>query len=553
MRFFSAHCKKKRLKISDFAASFCVVSSLIISACSTTPSSTQNQLPTPNAADSIAKNGNHSTGGLNSILSYPDANNSNGFDQPYNADSNTVWPSVRSGFQLDWRMDDPAIDTELKWFRNNPAFLYRSTERSSRYLHYVVSALQQRNMPTELALLPIVESAYDPFAYSRSGAAGMWQFLPGTGSVFGLKRTWWYDGRKDVVASTDAALTYLQRLHDMFNGDWLLAVAAYNFGEGSVQRAIDDNRRRGLPTDFWSLKLRDETRTYVPRLLALAKIVNAPHTYGINLYAVPNQAYFAAVDTGGQLDLEKAADLANIDAREIYLLNPGLNHWATDPQGPQRLLLPVATVDRFKQQLATLTPAERGSLKRYDVAKGDTLASISRKFSVDAASIRAANQLPDGLLHPGQSLLIPRGGPRTVVAAAEDSGKMTVQTKASANQILHTVMPGENLLRISQHYGVTPEEIQRWNGLSDNAIKLGQRLSIWSRANVDKSLRAEKEVAKTSTNRKVGYTVQNGDSLTAIASRFNVQIDDILRWNTVNSRALLQPGQRLTLYPGAKQ
>ncbi|HSB96598.1 MAG TPA: LysM peptidoglycan-binding domain-containing protein, partial [Spongiibacteraceae bacterium] len=391
-------------------------------------------------------------------------------------------------------------------------------------------------------------------AYSRSGAAGMWQFLPGTGSVFGLKRTWWYDGRKDVVASTDAALTYLQRLHDMFNGDWLLAVAAYNFGEGSVQRAIDDNRRRGLPTDFWSLKLRDETRTYVPRLLALAKIVNAPHTYGINLYAVPNQAYFAAVDTGGQLDLEKAADLANIDAREIYLLNPGLNHWATDPQGPQRLLLPVATVDRFKQQLATLTPAERGSLKRYDVAKGDTVASISRKFSVDAASIRAANQLKDGLLHPGQSLLIPRGGPRTVVAAAEDSGKVTVQTKASANQILHTVTSGENLLRISQRYNVTPEEIRRWNGLaSDNAIKLGQRLSIWSTANVDKSLLAEKEVAKTSTNRKVGYTVQNGDSLTAIASRFNVQIDDILRWNTVNSRALLQPGQRLTLYPGAKQ
>ncbi|HSB97494.1 MAG TPA: hypothetical protein VLC91_13640, partial [Spongiibacteraceae bacterium] len=158
MRFFSAHCKKKRLKISDFAASLCVASSLIISACSTTPSTTKNQLPTqPNAADSIAKNSNHPAGGLNSILSYPDANH-NGFDQPYNADSNTVWPSVRSGFQLDWRMDDPAIDTELKWFRNNPAFLYRSTERSSRYLHYVVSALQQRNMPTELALLPIVES-----------------------------------------------------------------------------------------------------------------------------------------------------------------------------------------------------------------------------------------------------------------------------------------------------------------------------------------------------------------------------------------------------------
>jgi peptidoglycan lytic transglycosylase D len=559
MRFFSAHCRKKRLKISDLAAPLYVVSTLIISACSTTPntapstantqsSNTQNHNPNqPNVADKIGKTGN----GLDSIFSYPD---STATEPPYSADANTVWPNVRSGFQLDWRMTNPAIETELKWFRNNPTYLYRSTERSSRYFHYVVSALQQRNMPAELALLPIVESAYDPFAYSRSGAAGMWQFLPGTGAVFGLKRTWWYDGRKDVVASTDAALTYLQRLHDMFNGDWLLAVAAYNYGEGSIQRAIDDNRRRGEPTDFWSLKLRDETRTYVPRLLALAKIVNAPHNYGINLYAVPNQAYFAAVDTGGQLDLEKAAALADIDAREVYLLNPGLNHWATDPQGPQRLLLPVAAADRFKQQLATLSPAERGSLKRYDVAKGDTLATISRKFGVDAASIRSANQLNDGLLHPGQSLLIPRGGPRTVVAAEQD-GQVKVQNKPGATQILHTVAAGENLLRIAQRYGVTPQEVQRWNGIgTDNAIKLGQRLSIWSMAAVDKTVvKVEKTVTKTTTERKVGYTVQNGDSLTAIANRFNVGIEDILRWNTVNSRALLQPGQRLTLYPGAKQ
>jgi membrane-bound lytic murein transglycosylase D len=559
MRFFSAHCKRKRLKISSLTAPLCVASTLIISACSTTPNTAPGTPNTqsnnaqsqnshqPNVTDKIGKAGN----GLDSIFSYPDAT---AIEPPYSADASTVWPGVRSGFQLDWSMTNPAIETELKWFRNNPAYLYRSTERSNRYLHYVVSALQQRNMPTELALLPIVESAYDPFAYSRSGAAGMWQFLPGTGTVFGLKRTWWYDGRKDVVASTDAALTYLQHLHDMFGGDWLLAVAAYNYGEGSIQRAIDENRRRGQPTDFWSLKLRDETRTYVPRLLALAQIVNAPHNYGINLYAVPNQAYFAAVDTGGQLDLEKAAALADIDAREVYLLNPGLNHWATDPQGPQRLLLPVATVDRFKQQLATLSPAERGSLKRYDVAKGDTIASISRKFGVDAASIRSANQLNDGLLHPGQSLLIPRGGPRTVVAA-EQNGQVKVQNKPGATQILHTVAAGENLLRIAQRYGVTPQEVQRWNGIgSDNAIKLGQRLSIWSTAPIDKSVvKVEKTVTKTTTERKVGYTVQNGDSLTAIANRFNVQIDDILRWNTVNSRALLQPGQRLTLYPGAKQ
>ncbi len=546
MRFFSAHCTKKRLKVSGLAPSlyvaFTFILTLVLSACSTT-----HQAPNDLIGNTNTSTSNHTGDGLNSIL----ADQGNGTAPLiYNADTNTVWPAVRSGFQLDSQIDNAQIDTELKWYRNNPAYLYRSTERSNRYLHYVVAALQQRNMPTELALLPIIESAYDPFAYSRSGAAGMWQFVPGTGTAFGLKRNWWYDGRKDVVASTDAALTYLQRLHDMFNGDWLLAVAAYNCGEGNIQRAIDQNRRLGQPTDFWHLKLRNETTTYVPRLLALAKIVNAPHQYGISLYAVPNQAYFAAVHTDGQLDLEKAASLANIDTQEVYLLNPGFNHWATDPQGSQRLLLPVATVDRFKQQLALLTPSERGSLKRYEVAKGDTLSSICRKFSVDAASIRAANNMSNGLLHPGQSILIPRGGPITTVAATEPGGKVTAQTKPSANQIMHTVQQGENLLRIAQHYNVTTQEIQRWNGMqADSTIKLGQQLNIWSNSSVGK-----KQIAKSSdaaAGHKVGYTVQNGDSLTAIASRFNVEIGDILRWNTVNPHSLLQPGQRLTLYPTA--
>jgi membrane-bound lytic murein transglycosylase D len=552
MRFFPAPLKKKRQKIKYLAMPLCIVSSILLSACSTTPNSSTSQKsashPSPDH-NSLA--GTRSQGGLDSILSSPDIGNQPAVEPPYSLDSNTVWPDIRAGYQLNWQLEDPAIDTELKWYRNNPAFVYRATERSSRYIHYVISALQQRNMPTELALLPIVESAYDPFAYSRSGAAGMWQFLPGTGSVFGLKRTWWYEGRKDVVASTDAALDYLQHLHDMFNGDWLLAVAAYNFGEGSIQRAVAENRRLGKPTDFWSLKLRDETRTYVPRLLALAKIVNAPHNYGINLYAVPDRAHFAVVDTGGQLDLAKAAELADVDPQEIYLLNPGLNHWATDPAGPHRLLVPVASADRFRQQLAQLLPSERGIAKRYDVAKGDTLASISRKFSVEPAAIRNANRLGDGLLHPGQSLMIPRGP--TVAAAATGSNAKTAtpQTQAGANQILHTVAAGENLRRIAQQYGVTPQEVQRWNGLDDDSIiKLGQRLSIWS------TTKAAPELAKTASTttttkasaRKVGYTVQNGDSLTAIASRFNVQIDDILKWNTVNSRALLQPGQKLTLY-----
>lgn len=518
----------------------CVVSSIILSACSSTPHTTKSS-PTSHRthAHTPALASTHGLGGLDSILTTPEPT----IEAPYSVDTGTVWPDIREAFQLDWQQEHPAIAKELNWYRDNPAFLYRATERSSRYLYHVMSELRRNDLPAELALLPIVESAYDPFAYSRSGAAGMWQFVPATGTVFGLRRSWWYDGRKDVVDSTAAAVAYLKHLHRLFNGDWLLAVAAYNYGEGSIQRAVAENRRLGRPTDFWSLQLRDETRTYVPRLLALAKIVNSPHKYGINLYAVPNRPYFAAVDTGGQIELARAAELAGVDPQEIYLLNPGFSHWATDPQGPQRLLVPVAAADRFRQQLAQLPMSERGIVKRYDVAKGDTLASIGRKFGVDPAAIRNSNQLKDGLLHPGQSLVIPSGPSATVASA----GKAAVpQTKSGANQVLHTVVAGDNLRRIAQQYGVSTQEIQRWNGLPDGAIiKLGQRLSIWTTAPVAPAAVA---TANTGSPRKVGYTIQNGDSLTAIANRFNVQIDDILRWNTVNSRALLQPGQKLTLY-----
>jgi membrane-bound lytic murein transglycosylase D len=414
-------------------------------------------------------------------------------------------------------------------------------------MHYVVSAIQQRNMPTELALLPFIESAYDPFAYSRSGAAGLWQFVPQTATNFGLKRSWWYDGRKDVVASTDAALTYLQFLHDKFDGDWLLAVAAYNFGEGSIQRAVNDNKRQGLPTDFWHLNLREETRTYVPRLMALAKIVSAPHKYGINLYAIPDKAYFAAVDTGGPLTLARASDLADVDVDELYRLNPGLNHSNIGAQGPQRLLLPVGAVDRFTQQLASLPAEKRAEFKQYDVAKGDTLAGIARKFRVDPTSIRQANKLGDSLLRPGQSLMIPVAGSieGTDVTAAGPA-PVTTQTPFGSTQVFHTVVAGDNLRRLAQQYEVSIKDIQRWNGLgADDPVKLGQKLNIWT----DKeSVKAAQPKAIASASKKVGYTVQNGDSLIAIAGKFNVDIEDILRWNQVNPRALLQPGQRLTLY-----
>lgn len=537
MSFFSRQRIKKRMSINGLNNLLIVTLTLILSACSNTPKTTAHVPATPNTSELAVTNG-----------LIPTTEPSPTTPRIYSNDTDSLWQRIREGYQLDQELQHPLIDKELAWYRKNPTFVYRASERSSRYLHYVVSAAQQRSMPTEIALLPFIESAYDPFAYSRSGAAGMWQFVPQTATTFGLKRNWWYDGRKDIVASTDAALDYLQFLHDKFDKDWLLAVSAYNFGEGSIQRAIDANRSKGLATDFWHLNLREETRTYVPRLLALSKIIAEPQRYGISLYSIPDRAYFAAADSKGPLDLTKASRLAKVDLDEMLRLNPGLNHATVSKDTPQRILLPINAFDQFTRELAALPTTERMQWQQYKAVKGDTLASIARKFGTTTTALASANGLGEKLLKPGQDLLIPQGNnPPSEVAAAQTAtpAPVTTQTPFGSTQIFHTVEAGDNLRRLSQHYGVSIKDIQRWNGLgADDPIKLGQKLNIWT----DEVGSKPAKIAANSSTKKVGYTIQNGDSLTAIATKFNIEIDDILRWNQINPRGLLQPGQRLTLF-----
>lgn len=470
-------------------------------------------------------------------------------------ETDSAWSRLRAGLSLDRHQSSPQIDKELDWYRKHPAFLFKVTQRSERYLQYVVATIEQRNMPAELALLPFIESAYDPFALSRSGASGLWQFIPGTGRKFGLAQNDSFDGRRDVVASTNAALNYLQKLHDQFNGDWLLAVAAYNFGEGNIQKAVDANRRLGKPTDFWSLSIREETRTYVPRLLALARIVENPHRYGVTLYHVPDRAYFASVDTYGPIDLPKAADLAGVSLDEMRKLNPGLRRATSSSQSLRTLLVPVDTADRFEQQLAKIPPGQRlsgQSFEDYRVQNGDNLLSISRKFGVSPEAIRSVNRLDDNNVGEGQTLLIP-GQQRMANADKTPSPTAVASQPAVAS---HTVKAGETLWKIARSHGVNAEDIQRWNGLSSNtSLRPGQHLALSGAgsktnpapANIDTPKPKASAVAETGGPHKVGYTVQSGDSLFAIANRFNVQVEDIVRWNQVNPRSL-HPGQKLTLY-----
>ncbi len=270
-----------------------------------------------------------------------------------------LWHRARTRFVLNLEDDRPSLTRETEWYQRNQQYMDRVSDRARLYLHHIVTEVERRDLPGELAMLPVVESAYQPFAYSPARASGIWQFIPSTGRLYGLRYSWWYDGRRDVVESTRAALDYLEKLHAEFSGDWLLALAAYNSGEGNVRKAIRRNRRAGKPVDFWSLKLPRETRSYVPRLLAVSAIVADPDHYGLTLKPIPDDPYFAAAQLDGQIDRALAAEMAEVSLEELYLLNPGFSRWATDPDGPHQLLLPVSSVPDFEQRLAELPADQR--------------------------------------------------------------------------------------------------------------------------------------------------------------------------------------------------
>jgi membrane-bound lytic murein transglycosylase D len=313
---------------------------------------------------------------------------------------------MRAGFALPV-VEDTRVQREIDRLVANTAYLDRTFGRGRRYLHHIVLELEARDMPRELALLPFVESAFDPFAHSPRYASGLWQFIPSTGRRYGLDQDWWLDGRRDVLAATRAALDHLEELNEEFDGDWFLALAAYNTGAGNVRRAIARNLRKDLPTDFFHLDLHRETRAYVPKLLAIAQVAAEPERFGVAFPAIPNAPYFARVDAGGQVDLGRVADLAGVPLEELRALNPQYNRWVTAPDGPYDLLVPAETEQRFHEALATLPPSERVRFERHRVRRGDTLYAISLRYRVPVAVLRTLNRVRGSLIRPGQELLVP--------------------------------------------------------------------------------------------------------------------------------------------------
>jgi membrane-bound lytic murein transglycosylase D len=313
---------------------------------------------------------------------------------------------MRAGFALP-AVEEAAVQRQLDWFVGHPEYLDRSLERGRRYLHHIVSQLEERNMPRELALLPVVESAFDPFARSPHRALGLWQFVPSTGRRYGLEEDWWLDDRRDVLAATRAALDHLQELHDEFDGDWLLALAAYNAGEGSIRRAIERNRQLGQPVDFFHLRLRPETRAYVPKLLAIAQLAAEPERFGLELPTIPDTPYFEPIDVGGQIDLGVLSELTGVPLDELRALNPGFKRFATSPDGPRELLVPAAAREQCEEALAELPASKRMRYARHQVRRGDTLIAIARRYGVPVELLRSANRIRGVLIRPGDDLLVP--------------------------------------------------------------------------------------------------------------------------------------------------
>lgn len=475
-------------------------------------------------------------------------------------DYTNLWNRVRAGYQLTYT-DNARINSQLTWYAKNQSYFDRVTERASRYLHSIVGKIEERDMPMELALLPIVESAFDPFAYSPGRASGMWQFIPGTGRRYGLAQNFWYDGRRDVEASTDAALDYLSDLHKHFDGDWLLALAAYNTGEGNVKKAIRRNQAAGKPTDFWSLDLPRETEAYVPQLIAVSKIVANPDAFNLTLTPIPNHPYYHIVDIESQIDLARAAEMAELEMDDLYLLNPGFNKWATDPSGPHRLLLPVDKAEVFSKKLQELPREQRVQWQSYTIKNGDSLLKIANQFNTSVATLKQVNNIRGNTIRAGKTMLIPTASAEGEHYAYSDEQRLErIQStpREGRQKVTYTVKPGDSFWKIAQLYSVNANNVAKWNGLAPrDKLQIGQNLVIWIEDGGKQSAAAKTEATATVASmpknteviRKVNYKVRNGDSLARIASKFNLTVNQIANWNaSIAKNKYIHPGQLLTLW-----
>lgn len=454
-----------------------------------------------------------------------------------------VWQRIRDGFRIDdTAARNPLVADHKSWFAARPENVRRLAERSRPYLYHIVEELERRAMPMEIALLPMIESAFNPMALSASSASGIWQFIPSTGRHYGLKQDPWYDGRRDFTAATHAALDYLGKLYLDF-GDWELALAAYNCGEGCIARAIQSNLQQGLPTDYASLSLPNETRHYVPRLLALKNLIHAPENYGIAIEHLPNEPYFNQVTVHASMDLHSAARLANMSSEEFAQLNAAFPRKLIRSDTPVNLLVPVDKADKFQRNLEA---GNWDTWKPYAARKGERAADIARRFDISLARLEEHNQLQlkKGRLAHAQTILVP------VKSRRSNAGFQDKPQTATLQQ--HVVQRGDTLFGIARRYGLTIAGLEQANPGLENPLRPGQALRLppnaaFSRAN-DPIQAASLRSASRKADQTRRYTIKRGDTLSTIARHFETSLENIRAWNpSIGKSGSIRAGQTIVI------
>ncbi len=396
--------------------------------------------------------------------------------EPLPASAPDLWERIVAGYSIP-DIEGPLVDKWERWYADRPDYVARMVERSRRYLYHIVSEVTARGMPTEIALLPMVESAFNPVAMSTSRASGIWQFIPSTGKHYGLNQNFWMDSRRDVLAGTDKALTYLDKLHGDFD-DWQLALAGYNWGEGNVAKAVARNQAKGLPTNYESLKMPAETANYLPKLQAVKNIVRDPEKFGLALADIPDAPYFAVVKTTQKMDTKFAAELAEISLEDFLALNPQHNRPVIAGADEQSILLPIDNAEIFSAKLE-LTDQPRVSWQAYRMRPNETLQQVAVKYGMSVETLRAVNGIgARAKVPPGHTLLVPSQSASTEAAASLSQAVFTVVP--SGRTFYYTVKRGDRLSVIAARYGVTAQELKSWNGLKRDALAPGQKLRVTS-------------------------------------------------------------------------
>ena len=464
----------------------------------------------------------------------------------------TVWTRVRDGFKIP-NMENSVVDENLAKYSKRPDYLQRMANRSQKYLYHIIEEVTTRGMPTEIALLPFVESAFVTNAKSRVKAAGLWQFMPATGKHYELDQTMWKDERYDVLQSTSAALTYLQRLHDEFN-DWPLAFAAYNWGEGNVRRAIKRNQSLGLPTDYMSLKMPAETRNYYPKLQAIKNIVQNPNDYGIKLPTIYNEPFFVQIFKDQDIDVKRAANLAGMSHEEFSTLNPSFNRPVIVASHNHSMLMPTDKLDQFIENLVAYRTSGKplSSWTTYRVKPEDTVASIARKAHMTETALREANQIPAGRrIKPGSLVLVSKA---SGLGNAEDISSDTIDASFALAQdyrrVTYRVRRGDNMRSVARRLGVSPATIMKSNGLRSQRLRVGQTLRVNVPIVTRQTTSSRPSTARSTPDTPVAstkfYVVRKGDTLYSIANRYGISASALRNANNISGNNI-SVGQRLTI------